>query len=333
MSLERESGEDAAGARVALIVPHIALHGELSRALELAGHEVVPVARDGRAGGDAAPTRPIDVWLVDPSGLDPTPALLDRLGARHDRIIWLAAAGPSPGSVASRGVTLPKPFSLPDLERAIADCRASAARVEGPLDPMLRTRDPGMTRVLERARRLARLDAPVVLIGELGSGRGALARAMHGWSPRGGEALVALEHAALASVGPEECARRVARAVERARWGALVLLEPADWPRAAQAALCAALRTEQGRPRCYAIVREALASRAEAGDLAVELLYRIDAAAIRIPAIRDRPVDHADLCAASGGRRRGSTQRSWIASPTRASPAIGSVSRVACVRP
>lgn len=301
MAAEFALGAGRAGARVAVIVPHSALQEDLSRALEVAGHEVVPVSVEGATGGvpdDSA----VDVWIVDPLGMVPEPGLLERLGADTRRIVWLTGGDASAASGPISGVRLPKPFSLPDLEWAIETCRTPFIREEGPLDPMLRTRDPAMKNVIERARRLARLDAPVVLIGELGTGRAALGRAMHGWSPRGGEALVVLEHAALASVGAAESVRQVEQAVVRARWGALVLGEPADWPAAAQASLARALREEQGRPRSYAVVREPLTSRAEVGDMPLELFYRIDAAAIRIPALRERPADHADLCGAIARR-------------------------------
>jgi DNA-binding NtrC family response regulator len=301
MSAEFQMDTTGGGARVGLIIPHAALQGELSRALEVAGHQVVPLPADASIGR-APQVGGIDVWLVDPSGLAPGPALIEQLGAESRRIVWLSGEEETSAKQPVSGVRLPKPFSLPELERAIEECRISVMEDDGPLDPMLRTRDPDMQQVMDRARRLARRDAPVVLIGELGSGRTALARTMHGWSPRGAEALAVLEHAALASVGAAESARRVEEAVGRARWGALVLGEPADWPSVAQAALARALREEQGRPRCYAIVRESLACRAEAGDLPLELFYRIDAAAIRLPALRDRVADQAELCAALARR-------------------------------
>jgi len=82
----------------------------------------------------------------------------------------------------------------------------------------------------------------------------------------------------------------------------LLVRDPADWPRAAQQALANALRAEEGRPRCLTVTRDPLADRAERGDLAIELQYRLDAVALRLPALRNRPLDQMALCRAAARR-------------------------------
>lgn len=61
---------------------------------------------------------------------------------------------------------------------------------------------PKMRQLLEQARKLAMLDAPLLLVGETGTGKDVLARACHLRSPRGKKPFLALNCAAL----PDEVA-------------------------------------------------------------------------------------------------------------------------------
>src|SRR5262245_19552592 len=57
--------------------------------------------------------------------------------------------------------------------------------------------DPGMARAFELIERLARSDLPVLITGETGSGKEVAASALHHWSPRRAEKMLALNCAAL----------------------------------------------------------------------------------------------------------------------------------------
>jgi len=87
-----------------------------------------------------------------------------------------------------------KPFKIEALvfaiERAFRDrqMRREIVRlkgaVTGPDDGALVARSPVMRRALDLARRAARVDSPVLLTGETGSGKGAIARFIHDASNR-----------------------------------------------------------------------------------------------------------------------------------------------------
>jgi DNA-binding NtrC family response regulator len=69
----------------------------------------------------------------------------------------------------------------------------SAAReIERSLESLLESSDPAMQRVFEHARRAAKGDAPILLIGESGAGKKFLARQIHRWSCRTVNPFIAL---------------------------------------------------------------------------------------------------------------------------------------------
>src|SRR5258708_40133776 len=89
---------------------------------------------------------------------------------------------------------LPKPFSPAQVElvtRKVAEQRALEQRVEslrsiGAGDPDIEfpVASTAMRRPLELARRVAPSNATLLIRGEVGTGKGRLARAIHTWSGR-----------------------------------------------------------------------------------------------------------------------------------------------------
>ena len=289
-----------APARIVLAVRHEALREEIHRALELAGHGVLPLGTAERPMPEGLGA---DVWIVDRDGGEALGLAAIDAGLAPDRVVWIGATptDAAHGTASSARLELAKPFALGDLEEtvdAVLDRTRAVARP--PDDFVLRSVEPAMIRVLERAERLARLDVPVVIEGELGTGREALARSIHGWSRRAGEAMHVLDPGLVEDRRTDTDA--IQARVDQARWGVLLVRDPADWSLPAQHALARALRPEQGRPRCLTIARDPLALHADRGDLAVELQYRLDAAALRLPPLRDRPGDQATLCRAAARR-------------------------------
>ena len=205
--------EDAAGLRIGIVEADPGLRAELARALERLGFEVVVSARAGVPGqgedGARHGLHVIDLaaegaarWLTDP--------------AVAARCLFLAADGAGRGAAARLGGTvdlLCKPFSIQELERRLLRRLEALRTPDGPQhDPLIQTRSPRLVRVFERAFALARRDCTINLEGELGTGRRALARALHAASERRAEAFVALEATAFGDAGgssleTELCAR------------------------------------------------------------------------------------------------------------------------------
>src|SRR5690606_7700801 len=120
---------------------------------------------------------------------------------------------------------------------------------------------PVMKRLLDLAQRAARSELPVLLTGESGVGKSAIARFVHSVSERASGAFVALNCATLpATLAEAELfgARRGAftdakrdrpGVVEQGHGGTLFLDELGELPLELQAKLLQAIESGQGRPR------------------------------------------------------------------------------------
>ena len=287
------------GRCVALVESHAGLRRELAAALERSGYRVaafatVPPGLESsryrvRVLDLAAPG--VDRWLAEWHASGGIDGGVIGLSGHAD----VADAGrPTPPGLPM----LAKPFALEALE---AQLRAALAQVDAcghlPADPLLESRQPEMHRLLARARALARRSVPICLEGELGTGRRALAQAIHDWSPRAGGAFGRLEATRLASEAGGAAAE-VVRAVARSAGGTLVLVEPEEWPASAIAALVDTLRAlpEREAPRWITLSRRPLEDAVRSGALPVELEYRLDAVRLVLPSLGERPLDHTDLC-------------------------------------
>ncbi len=187
-----------------------------------------------------------------------------------------------------------------------------------------------MRSVLDIARKAARSDATVLLTGESGVGKGALARWIHARSPRRDGPLVEINCAALPAslleaelFGVRRGAYTDAREsrdgllVEASR-GTLFLDEIADMPIEAQAKLLQVLESSRVRPlggtaeveidaRLIAATNRDLDDAIRASRVRSDLYFRINVVHIEIPPLRARPEDVPDLVQAFLGRasRRG----------------------------
>ena len=171
-----------------------------------------------------------------------------------------------------------------------------------------------MRGVLDVARRAARSDATVLVTGESGVGKGALARWIHARSARRDGPLVQINCAALPAglieaelFGVRRGAYTDAREsrdglfVEASR-GTLFLDEIADLPIEAQAKLLLCLESSRVRPvggtaevdtdvRLIAATNRALDEAIRAGRFRSDLLFRINVVPIEVPPLRARPED------------------------------------------
>jgi NtrC-family two-component system response regulator AlgB len=289
----------------------------------------------------------LDLRLREASGLDVLPRLLAARAGLEVVVITAYATFDTAVEAMRRGAVdyLPKPFTPAQIRHVVDQVvsrRAMARRVaelEATLadevpEADLSTASPRMRAVLDVVRRAAPSEAPVLLRGESGTGKGVLARTLHAQSPRAGgpfvvvncptlsEELLASElfgHARGAFTG---AVRDQPGRVEAAAGGTLFLDEISEVTPALQAKLLRFLqekrfervgetRTRQADVRIVAATNRDLDAEVRAGRFREDLLYRLDVIEVTVPPLRDRPEDLLRLArnflgffARSAGRRR-----------------------------
>jgi len=230
-----------------------------------------------------------------------------------------------------------KPFKLETLlvavERALRErtMRREIVRLRRDLgesdESSIIAASAAMRSVLDVARRAARSDATVLVTGESGVGKGALARWIHERSARRDGPLVQINCAALPAAlieaelfGVRRGAYTDAREsrdglfVEASR-GTLFLDEIADMPIEAQAKLLHVLESGRVRPvggtaevdtdvRLIAATNRGLDDAIRAGKFRSDLLFRINVVPIEVPPLRARPEDIPPLVHAFLARSR-----------------------------
>jgi two-component system response regulator HydG len=216
-----------------------------------------------------------------------------------------------------------KPFEAEELvfrlERAIQHRRLAEevkrlrAAAPEPVDGLLGESEP-MRRLRTLIGRMARSDAPVLIVGETGSGKERVARALHRHGPRAGGDFVAVNCAALPEhlleselFGHARGAFTDARAARtgllvHADGGTLFLDEIAEIPLALQPKLLRALQERCVRPvgseeevpfdaQLITATNRDLDAAVEEGRFREDLLFRIDVLRIEVPPLRARGSD------------------------------------------
>ena len=171
-----------------------------------------------------------------------------------------------------------------------------------------------MAEVVETARRIAGVDAPVLILGETGTGKGLIARAIHDAGPRASAPFVTVNCAAIPeSLLESELFGHVRGAFTgasepraglfaEAHGGTIFLDEVGDMPLPLQAKLLDVLERRVVRAvgaaqeraidvRVLSASHRNLHARAEAGTFRADLLYRLDVVPIELPALRHRAGD------------------------------------------
>ncbi len=175
-----------------------------------------------------------------------------------------------------------------------------------------------MRALVEKVQLAAASDVPILITGENGTGKEVVARNLHLSGPRSGGAFVAVNCAAIPSelieselFGHEKGSftgahdRRIGH-FEAANGGTLFLDEIGDMPLAAQAKVLRALETRevtrvggsqaiQVDIRVVAATNADLAAAVEEKSFRMDLFYRLNVVALRVPALRERPEDIPDL--------------------------------------
>jgi DNA-binding NtrC family response regulator len=173
---------------------------------------------------------------------------------------------------------------------------------------------PALRAMLGEIRRVASLDASVLVLGETGSGKELVSRAVHRFSRRSAGPFTVLNCAAIpeslfeaelfgyergAFTGAQTTKRGL---MEEAHHGSLFLDEVAELPATAQAKLLRCLEEKAvrrlgsltARPvdlRIIAATHKHLREEVEAGRFREDLYYRLAVLEIRVPPLRERPED------------------------------------------
>ncbi len=229
---------------------------------------------------------------------------------------------------------MPAQPSAPALDmapQARAAAVAAAAVAPGAALAQLRTGDAQVDAVVDKIRRVLDRDIPILILGETGTGKELLARAIHADSARGKQPFVAVNCASIPDTlieaelfGYEEGAFTGARRkgapgkIVQANGGTVFLDEIGDMPLALQAHLLRMLQermvTPLGSARAVAVdvaiicaTHRNLREMIERKVFREDLYYRLNGLAVRLPALRERsdlmPLVRRILDRESGGRQ------------------------------
>ncbi len=229
--------------------------------------------------------------------------------------------------------------ALVAAEKAALPARAPAAQEDGERPAGLVGQSAVFRALLATARRAARSPADILITGETGVGKTALARAVHGWSARRDGPFITVHLADLTPTlieselfGHERGAFTGAAAAragrfESARGGTIFLDEVGETPLAIQAKLLRVLqdrsfervggvRTLSADVRVIAATSRDLRAASERGEFREDLFYRLHVVPLTVPPLRERPEDlellaEAILAAIPDGETRRIAPAAW----------------------
>ncbi len=307
------------------------IRSTITLCLQRIGCRVTAVA-SGEAALDAAEREFfdlafLDLRLAEGSGLDVLPRLLAARPATAVVIITAYATFDTAVEAIKRGAIdyLPKPFTPAQIRhvvdqflarRAVSDRMADLERIVADAVPEadLQTESPKMRAALDTIARAAPADAPILLRGDSGTGKGVLAHALHAQSgrvrrpfvtvncPTLSEDLLASElfgHVKGAFTG---AVRDQAGRVDAAEGGTLFLDEVGEISPALQAKLLRFIqdkqfervgenRTRRADVRIVAATNRDLDKDVREGRFREDLLFRLNVIEVRVPPLRERTED------------------------------------------
>ena len=304
----------------------------LNQALTRAGYEVRPTGNlstmwnwASRGEGDLLIT---DVAMPDGNAFDIMPKIKK---LRPDLpIVVMSAQNTFMTAIRANEMGayeyLPKPFDITEVlsvvARALADAKKpskSDRKAEEPGETMpLVGRSPAMQDIYRALARLMQTDLTVMITGESGTGKELVARALHDFGKRRNGPFVAINMAAIPRdlieaelFGHEKGAftgatGRQSGRFEQAEGGTLFLDEIGDMPMDAQTRLLRVLQEGEytmvgGRTpiksnvRIVAATHRDLSQMIRQGLFREDLYYRLNVVPIRLPPLRERVDDIADL--------------------------------------
>jgi DNA-binding NtrC family response regulator len=308
--------------------PHVC--NGMSEALRSEGYQVRTAGSVSEALGIAG-NEPLDAALVD-HGLPDGSALdfLQRLRGRGDTTPVLVFSGTGTCELAVAAIKagaddfLSKPVRSPVLlemlERLLARRRAQGtlaapgrSRVTGRFDPFIGT-SAAIRNLSQLAHAVLHSQAPVLILGETGTGKGVLARWLHDHGRRASAAYVDLNCAGLGKELVESelfghrrgaftgAATDKGGLLELAHTGTLFLDELGDLDLTVQPKLLKVLEEKRFRRlgdvqarevdvRLIAATHRDLQRMVEAGSFREDLQFRINTLVFELPSLRSRPED------------------------------------------
>ncbi|KFN43883.1 sigma-54-dependent transcriptional regulator [Arenimonas oryziterrae] len=309
-------------------------------ALSQDGYKVV-TAETLADGLRLAATQPFHACLLDrnighDSGLEALPRLREL--APLMRVIMVTASAGVADAVAAmdRGASdyLVKPCLPEQLRIAVArqvdtrrllDRLDSLERQAGSDTPELSSKNAAMQAAINLALQVARTDANLLVLGESGTGKGVLAKAIHAHSARAAGALVTINCPSLSAELMESelfghskgsftgAVQNTVGRVSHADGGTLFFDEIGDFPVALQPKLLRFIQdkdyervgdpvTRKADARIIAATNHDLDALVRDGQFRLDLLYRLNVISITLPPLRERLEDLDDL--ATGFVRR-----------------------------
>jgi NtrC-family two-component system response regulator AlgB len=267
----------------------------------------------------------LDLRLGEDNGLDLLAQM--RIQAPWMRVVIVTAHSAVDTAVdaiqAGAADYMVKPCTPDQLRLAAAkqlELRTLAARLEALEGEVRKAKDgldshsPAMMSILETARQVAATDANILILGESGTGKGELARAIHGWSRRAKRTCVTINcpsltaelmeselfgHARGSFTGASESTQG---RVSQADGGTLFLDEIGDFPLTLQPKLLRFIQDKEyervGDPvtrradvRIIAATNLDLDEMVREGRFREDLLYRLNVITLKLPPLRERHED------------------------------------------
>lgn len=247
----------------------------------------------GEGKGDVVIT---DVMMPDGNGLEMLPKISeDRPGLP---VIVISAQNTIMTAIQAAEAEaydyLPKPFDLPDLMKRTGKAleqkrRAPSAPVtedERPDELPLVGRTAAMQALYRLVARVMNTDLPVLISGESGTGKSLIAKEIHDFSDRRNLPFVVVNAADLSDLeGP-------AKVLAKAKGGSILFDEIGDIDDDVQARIVRMMDTPgEHNPRFMATSQVNLNAAMDSGSVRQDLYYRLNGAAIHVPALRERVDD------------------------------------------
>jgi NtrC-family two-component system response regulator AlgB len=307
----------------------------LAVCLETEGHKVIGVSNFQDALAEAS-RRSFDLAFVDlrlgtDDGLDLIPLLLAATPWLKIIVITAYASIDTAVEAMRRGATdyIPKPFTpaqinlavrkvfeVRSLEQKVAALQEDLGRQHPEVD--FSSTSPEMQRAVDLARQAAASDATILLRGESGTGKTALARAVHSWSGRASKPFGIVSCPSLsADLLESELFGHVKGAftgavrdnpgrIAASDGGTLLLDEISDLPLSLQPKLLRFIQdreyervgdaaTRKADVRLIAATNARLEDAVKDGRFREDLYYRVSVIPVEIPPLRERPGDIAAL--------------------------------------